>query len=97
MNETQPATETSIHSDTITVTLRWFSVLAEKRGLRTESLTLEKGRTVQDLSDALAEEFEAFRQFRSHIRTGVNQRYVDAGTVLNDGDEVAFITPVSGG
>jgi molybdopterin synthase sulfur carrier subunit len=31
------------------------------------------------------------------VRIAVNERYVDAGHALSDGDEVAFFPPVSGG
>ena len=31
------------------------------------------------------------------LRIAVNQKYVPEDTVLNDGDEVAFIPPVQGG
>ncbi len=84
-------------TEIISLKLRWFSVLAEKRGRREEFHKAEKGITVEKLMDELEKEFDAFTLYRPHIRTGVNNAYAGPDMVLSDGDEIAFITPVSGG
>lgn len=81
----------------ITVTIRWFSILAEKRNLRTEEISVAEPTTVETLLDLLSEDFSELQKFRDHVRVAINQQYADADTLLAEGDEVAFITPVSGG
>ena len=47
--------------------------------------------------DRLVAEQPKLDRMRSIVMVMVNQTYAPATTVLNDGDEVAFIPPVSGG
>ncbi len=84
-------------AENITLNLRWFSVLAEKRGCRHEFLTANPNISGKDLIDLLAVQTPEIDQYRNYIRLAVNQDYADLSTVLRDGDEVALITPVSGG
>ncbi len=95
MSKTEPATKAA--APVITVTIRWFSVLAEHRGCRREELTLESGVTGSELLERLAGETQAVSDYRQYIRLAVNQHYADESARLQDGDEVALITPVSGG
>ena len=50
---------------------------------------------VRDLADLLAARIPTLRTAPGLI--AVNHTYVQADHILNDGDEVAFIPPVSGG
>ena len=81
----------------VAVDLLWFSVLADHRGKRSEQIVLPGGSTAGELMDQLAKEMPVIADFRSFIRIAVNQSYVDEQTVLKNGDEIALITPVSGG
>lgn len=81
----------------ITLNLKWFSILSEHRGKRSEKVQLKSGITGGELIDHLAKEFPLLEKYRAHVRLAVNREYAEPGTILNDGDEVAFITPVSGG
>lgn len=91
------AKNTNNKSDSITLNIRWFSVLSEKRGKRNEEFTLPAGTTGSDLLEALCAQAPAVKEFRDYIRLAVNHEYSDENIVLNDGDEIALITPVSGG
>lgn len=84
-------------SNKITIHIQWFSVLAEERGTRSELLAIEPGCSGKELIDSLAADFPKLGQYRKHVRLAVNQNYEDENVILGDGDEVAFITPVSGG
>lgn len=53
--------------------------------------------TVDELLRRLADEHRAVQAFLSCIRVAVNQEYVGESHVVGPGDEVALITPVSGG
>lgn len=88
---------TEVKTDLIEINLRWFSVLAEKRGKRTESIKVKPGTTGSNLIKSLASDFDMLAKYKNHVRLAVNREYVEPDKVLSDGDEVAFITPVSGG
>ena len=53
--------------------------------------------SVSDLWEALRREVPLFARFPRMPPAAVNREYADAGTALNDGDEVAFLPPVAGG
>ncbi len=74
-----------------------FSVLREKLGTDALDVTLNAPATGQDLLDHLAAENASVEAYRSAIRLAVNESYAPAAAPLQDGDEVALITPVSGG
>lgn len=80
-----------------TVTVLFFSVLREKTGTAEETVSLSHPARGADLLDALMAEYPALQDHRASIRLAVNERYVSRDTVLQEGDEVALITPVSGG
>lgn len=89
---TVPEAEIALH-----VTVLLFSVLREEVGESTLSLDVPSGSTGGSLLDQLAAEHPAIHRFREHIRLAVNASYVSEDVVLQDGDEVALITPTSGG
>jgi molybdopterin synthase catalytic subunit len=82
----------------MTVHVRLFAVLRERAGSDSVEIELEEGATVAEaleelarvdsLGDALA---------RMPVRMAVNRGYVDPGTALAPGDELALIPPISGG
>ena len=98
MPESTPNASTSAADPTaICLRVLLFSVLRDRVGTDSLALTLDPPVTGTDLLDRLAEEHPAVDAYRSVIRLAVNQSYVSLDTALHDGDEVALITPVSGG
>lgn len=81
----------------LTVTVLFFSVLREETGQTEQAVTLPAPVQGSDLLDALANQYPVLQDYRSSIRLAVNQEYVSKETLLREGDEVALITPVSGG
>jgi molybdopterin synthase catalytic subunit len=79
------------------VTVLLFGSLREATGAKELALELPEGAAVAELGRLLAQQFPAFEALRGRVRTSVNQRIVEAGHVLRDGDEVAWLPPVSGG
>jgi molybdopterin synthase sulfur carrier subunit len=76
------------------VQLRFFASLRERLGPG-EVRTVRPGTTVGSLWESLVRAQPTIGSVR--IRIAVNERYVDPGHELADGDEVAFFPPVSGG
>ncbi len=79
------------------VSVLLFSVLRDAVGRGALSLDLPEGATGADLLAHLAETHSAVQRLAPHVRLGINQRYAPAATPLREGDEVALITPTSGG
>ena len=74
------------------VTVRLFAMLRERAGAREVTLSLPDGARV---SDALAELGSIAEGLP--LVMAVNREYADADQVLDAGDELALIPPVSGG
>jgi molybdopterin synthase catalytic subunit len=79
------------------VSVLLFGSLREATGAKELALELPAGATVADLGQLLARQLPGFDALRVRARTSVNQRIVDAGQALSEGDEVAWLPPVSGG
>ena len=84
--------------DTMTMTVRLFAVLRERAGTDALELRLPPGATVADALDSLAHYAELAQVLaHTHVVMAVNREYADPRTVLQRGDELALIPPVSGG
>jgi molybdopterin converting factor subunit 1 len=81
----------------VRVTVRLFARLRDIAGAAELSRDLSPGTTVGDLWRQLAGEFPAFAGYERSISSAVNADYAKMDRVVGDGDEVAFLPPVSGG
>ena len=79
------------------VTIRYFAVHRDITGLSSEQLTLPDHSTIADIWQHLETRYPALAPYRTRVLYAHNERFVAATTVVNDGDVVAFIPPVSGG
>lgn len=79
------------------VRVRLFAVQRELAGAREVPLELGDGATVEDAWAAIVARFPLLAPGRPSVRFARNGDYAEAATTLDDGDEVAFIPPVSGG
>ena len=79
------------------VTVRYFALYRERAGAPQSSYDLPQGATVSDLIGEVRERHPDLAPPGVSIVTAVNTEYAGADTVLEDGDEVALIPPVSGG
>ena len=79
------------------ITLRYFALWRELLGREEEVREVAPGTTVGALADDVASVQPRLAALRGSTMLMVNQEYAPATTPLGDGDEVAFIPPVSGG
>ena len=79
------------------VTVRLFARLREIAGTTELRRELPEGATVEAAWTALAREFPALADHRPSVSCAVNEEYARMSSALRDGDELAFLPPVSGG
>jgi molybdopterin converting factor subunit 1 len=81
----------------IAVHVRLFARLREQAGTETERLELPAGSTLSEVYEALRRQHPALETDLKAVRAALNQEFKDWSSEVADGDEVAFIPPVSGG
>ncbi len=78
------------------ITVRLFAILRDCAGRSQLPLDLPNQPTIAAAVEKLAELYPQLRQHR-HVAFAINQSYVESDAILNEGDELAIIPPVSGG
>lgn len=81
----------------ITVRMLFFAHLQDVAGSHEMTLTLPEGATVGQAARELEGHSEGFKSLLSQVRVAVNAEFAAPETVLKDGDEVAWMPPMSGG
>ena len=79
------------------IRLKCFAVLADRFGGDERELKLEAPLTAGEIFLRHFDDREEGNRMLRFTRLAVNCEYVPPETVVKDGDEVAFIPPVSGG
>ena len=79
------------------VRVLFFGQLKEITGVAQEETDLSDGARVEDLFERYGRRFPKLADFRASIAASVNQEYAPWRSPLTNGDEVAFLPPVSGG
>lgn len=81
----------------VTVTVKLFAVYQEAYGVPELTLEFPSETPVAKVQERLIAEHPELDKWRSLTRFGVNLQFVEPDTILQDGDEVVLIPPVSGG
>ena len=81
----------------IAVHVLLFARLREQAGTDSEKVEVPAGSTVAEVYDALRKSHPQLEPMGESVRAAVNQEFADWDVLVADGDEVAFIPPVSGG
>ncbi|MCE2438239.1 MAG: molybdopterin converting factor subunit 1 [Candidatus Latescibacteria bacterium] len=79
------------------VKVLFFASCRDLVGTPEASISLPERASVAALLARLAVEHPRLQEMEGSLMISVNQAYVDRTQQLNEGDEVAFIPPVSGG
>ncbi len=83
--------------ESMQVKVRFFALYREKLGRSETTVSLQEDATVATLIEVLKQQFPQLAGLSLPLIIAVNAEYVDKQFRLTDGDEVAFIPPVSGG
>ena len=79
------------------VTVRLFARLRDIAGSGEITRDVGAGATVAAVWRALVTEFPDMARYEASISAAVNADYAKMDACISDGDEVAFLPPVSGG
>lgn len=79
------------------VTVRLFARLRDLAGAGEVIRDVPAPATVQTVWDALVSDIPALVEYQKTMSVAVNAEYARMAAPVNDGDEVAFLPPVSGG
>ncbi|HZD96378.1 MAG TPA: molybdenum cofactor biosynthesis protein MoaE [Candidatus Sulfotelmatobacter sp.] len=74
-----------------------FGQLKDIVGRPEESLDLQPGARLASVMSHYADRYPSFRGLSNSIACSINQEYAQGTAVLQDGDEVGLLPPVSGG
>lgn len=81
----------------IKVTVKLFAAYQDAVGQPELILELPDSTPVVAVCDRLIADYPELSQWRELTRFGINLQFVEPDTILQNGDEVVLIPPVSGG
>ena len=79
------------------VKLLLFASLKDIAGRRDLEMELDDGSTLQEVTEKLASLYPEIGRMQNSVRIAINQEFADENISLNNGDEIAFLPPMSGG
>ncbi len=79
------------------ITVRFFALYRERAGRNAVAMELPEGATVADLTAEVRRQFPMLAPPQVKIVVAVNADYAETDVVLQSGDDVCLIPPVSGG
>jgi molybdopterin synthase sulfur carrier subunit len=81
----------------VKITVKLFAAYQDAYGVPELAMQFPEGAKVAEVRDRLMTERPELQQWRDLTRFGINLQFVEPDTLLEDGDEVVLIPPVSGG
>ena len=81
----------------VTVTIKLFAAYQEAYGIPQLVLEFPPKTPVSAVLDTLIAQHPELEQWRNLTRFGLNLQFVEPDAILQNGDEVVLIPPVSGG
>ena len=84
-------------NSSITITVKLFAAFGEAYGVSELTVELPPDTPVSQVLESSIAQHPQLEQWRDRTRFGLNLEFVSPDTILQDGDEVVLIPPVSGG
>jgi sulfur-carrier protein len=79
------------------VTVKLFAAYQDAYGLPELRLEIAEGSSVSEVGDHVRAPYPVLHPLAPLTRYGINLNFVEAETIVQEGDEVVLIPPVSGG
>ncbi len=79
------------------VTVRLFARLRDIAGTPELTREVPSGATIRSVWRTLVQEYPGMADYEKAVSTAVNATYARLDDGVGDGDEIAFLPPVSGG
>ncbi|MCH8927493.1 MAG: molybdopterin converting factor subunit 1 [Candidatus Marinimicrobia bacterium] len=79
------------------VKILFFASLKDITGENAVDLELEENATVESVKIKITSIYPKLEPLLNFVRIAINQEFAEAESVINNGDELAFLPPVSGG
>ena len=79
------------------VKLKFFGQLRDLAKINEENFEVEKDARISELLRLLGEHIPAIREHLKVTTCAINNEYVSKDAVLQEGNEVALLPPISGG
>ena len=89
--------ESHFHITRMIISVKFFAVLREATGVDSYELEIDKKETVAKAMKRIRMQFPQVEKYESVVSFAVNAEYAKLGALLNDGDELALLPPISGG
>jgi molybdopterin converting factor small subunit len=87
-----------MNSEMIKVNVLFFGAAADLTGKRNDEVTFPGGTIAQGAREDILAAYPALNsKYKSSLLFSLNREYANGDEILNDGDELAFFPPVSGG
>src|SRR4051794_1046874 len=83
--------------ESMRVRVLYFGALKEIAGRGSQEIELPDGFAAAALWERLSADHPAFQKYERSIAIAINHEYAKPERLLNDGDEIGFLPPVSGG
>jgi molybdopterin converting factor subunit 1 len=85
------------NQEIIAVNVIFFAALREKLMNDRVVIRMKPGEHIEQLIQQLINKYPAFANLLQNALTAINKEFADSDYILQDGDEVIFFPPVSGG
>jgi MoaE-MoaD fusion protein len=85
------------YDSNVRIRVLFFGVLRDITGRREDSLDIPEGSQLESVFESYAGRFPRLRGMAASVVLALNQEFSTPSAPLADGDEVAFLPPVSGG
>jgi molybdopterin converting factor subunit 1 len=86
-----------VQESNMRIVVRLFALMREKAGLETINLELPESASAAQALEALQGQYPVLAPYLLRVRLALQMNFINADTVLCEGDELALIPPVSGG
>ncbi|KAI5056872.1 hypothetical protein GOP47_0028690, partial [Adiantum capillus-veneris] len=94
------ATQKNLEGKGQEVKVLFFARAREIAGLSETTLKMEEkqsSKTIKDCVNLIIRQFPGLEEIKACMLVAQNQEYVDESSIVKNGDELAFIPPISGG